>query len=414
MQAAGIKNYNKGHKMNANQHYRRANIALFIASFITFSDIYLSQPLLPLFVRDFQLSSTQASMAVSLVVFPIGLSFLFYTPVAEAIGKKKILSAALVLSSFPGIISALAPDFRWVLAGRLLDGIFLAGIPAIAMGYIGEEFSGKKLAAAMGLYISGNTLGGMGGRIISGFIADSLSWRMSFLILSAVHLLGALIFIYLLPASRNFTPSAYRPLGVLPLVRANIKNPLLLGGYFTGGMTMLVFVGVFNLLTFRLSASPYNLSTEQIGLLFLTYLSGTVSSALLGVLSGPRGVLFSALTGLLLALAGLLLTLLQSIWFILAGLLVFCFGFFAVHSSVTSWVSSAAGGDKASSSGLYVLFYYTGASLSGIVLSPVWDTWGWPGVIMVTVILYLICAVLVSKMKKAARIESHLGPPCRG
>lgn len=392
--------------MNEDHRYRRANMALFIASFITFSDIYLSQPLLPLFVRDFHLTSTQASMAVSLVVFPIGLSFLFYTPVAEVVGKKKLMSAALLLSSFPGVVSALAPNFNWVLAGRLLDGIFLAGIPAIAMGYIGEEFDGNKLAAAMGLYISGNTLGGMGGRIISGFIADEFSWRLSFLILSVVHLLGALIFIWLLPASKNFRPVKYRPLSVLPQIKDNVQNPMLLGGYITGGIIMFVFVGVFNLLTFRLSAPPYNLSTEQIGLLFLTYLSGTLSSAMLGVLSGRRGVLFSALAGLFLALAGLLITLLQSIWFILTGLLVFCFGFFAVHSSVTSWVSSAARGDKASSSGLYVLFYYTGASLSGIALSPVWDVWGWPGVIFVAAVLYAACIVIVGRIKGQSSLKN--------
>jgi Arabinose efflux permease len=215
--------------MNENKRYRRANMALFIASFITFSDIYLSQPLLPLFVRDFHLTSTQASMAVSLVVLPIGLSFLFYAPVAEVVGKKKLMSAALLLSSFPGVISALGPNFNWVLAGRLLDGIFLAGIPAIAMGYIGEEFDGKKLAAAMGLYISGNTLGGMGGRIISGFIAGEFSWRLSFLILSAMHLLGALIFIWLLPGPKKFRPVKYRPFGVLPQIKDNIQNPVLLG-----------------------------------------------------------------------------------------------------------------------------------------------------------------------------------------
>jgi hypothetical protein len=165
---------------------------------------------------------------------------------------------------------------------------------------------------------------------------------------------------------------------------------------------MFVFVGVFNLLTFRLSAPPYNLSTEHIGLLFLTYLSGTLSSAMLGVLSGPRGVLFSALAGLFLALAGLFITLLQSIWFILIGLLVYCFGFFAVHSSVTSWVSAAAKGDKAASSGLYVLFYYAGASLSGVALSPIWDSWGWAGVILVTVALHLACIFIIAGIKKNA------------
>lgn len=394
--------------MNESQRYRRANIALFIASFITFSDIYVSQPLLPLFVRDFQLSSSQASLAVSLVVFPIGLSFLFYAPISQVVGNKKLLSVVLVLSSFPGLISAYAHSFNGVLLGRLLDGVLLAGVPAIAMAYIGEEFDSKKLTTMMGLYISGNTLGGMGGRIISGFIADSLSWRESFLILSIIHLLGAVAFVFLLPRSKNFKPSPYRPLRAFAQSVEYLKNPLLLGAYITGGLIMFNFVGLFNLLTFRLAAPPYNFSSDQLGLLFLTYLSGTCSSALIGVLAARRGVLFSAQMGLLLALGGLFLTVFNAFWIILAGLLVFCFGFFAAHSSATSWVSSAARKDKAAASGLYVLFYYTGASLAGVVLSPVWDVWGWWGVITISASLFIICLLAIAQIARLTK-QQHSG-----
>lgn len=389
--------------MNELQRYRRANIALFIASFITFSDIYVSQPLLPLFVREFHLSSSQASLAVSLVVFPIGLSFLFYAPIAQAVGKKKLLSVVLLLSSFPGLICAYAHSFNGVLIGRLLDGLLLAGVPAIAMAYIGEEFDHKKLATVMGLYISGNTLGGMGGRIISGYIADILSWRESFLILAIIHLLGAIAFVILLPGSKDFKPSRYRPLSAAVQALENIKNPLLLGAYITGGLIMFNFVGLFNLLTFRLSAPPYNFSSNQLGLLFLTYLSGTFSSALIGVLSSRRGVLFSAKLGLSLAMMGLFLTIFEEFWIILSGLLVFCFGFFAAHSSATSWVSCAATKDKAAASGLYVLFYYTGASLAGVVLSPVWDVWGWWGVIAVSTFLFIICVFAIAQIMRLAQ-----------
>ncbi|MCL6639204.1 MAG: MFS transporter [Firmicutes bacterium] len=395
--------------MNESQRYRRANIALFIASFITFSDIYMSQPLLPLFVRDFQLSSSQASLAVSLVIFPVGLSFLFYAPVSDTVGKKKLLSVVLVLSSFPGLLSAYARTFNGVLAGRLLDGLLLAGVPAIAMAYIGEEFDNKKLASVMGLYISGNTLGGMGGRIISGFIAGSFSWRESFLFLSVLHLLGAIAFVFLLPRSRDFRPVRYRPLNAFTHSIENFKNPLLLGAYITGGLTMFNFVGLFNLLTFRLSAPPYNFTSNQLGLLFLTYLSGTFSSASIGILSSRRGVLFSARLGLMLALAGLVLTLFESFRLILAGLILFCFGFFAAHSSATSWVSSAAQKDKAAASGLYVLFYYTGASLSGVVLSPVWDAWGWPGVIAVCAFLFFLCIIAVIRIARLTQCSGTAG-----
>lgn len=375
--------------------YRKANLALFIASFITFSDIYMSQPLLPLFAREFNLSSAEASLAVSLVIFPIGLSFLFYAPVADVVGKKKLLSTVLILSAFPGIATSFSGSFEIILLGRLADGLLLAGVPAIAMAYIGEEFDSKKLATVMGLYISGNTLGGMGGRIISSFLAEYLSWRYSFMILSLLHLAGAVAFAWLIPSPRSFKPAPYRPLKVLKTTAANMKNPLLLGAYITGGFIMFNFVGIFNVLTFRLSAPPYSFSSDTLGLLFLTYLSGTFSAALIGVISGRRGVLFSARAGLAIAAAGTCLTLFSSVPLIIIGLLVMCFGFFAAHSSATSWVSVASGQDKAAASGLYVLFYYTGGSLAGVVLSPIWDRWGWPGVAAVSFFLFLACIPII-------------------
>lgn len=119
---------------------KRAGLALFIASLITFADIHMGQPLLPLFAEQFHLTPATASLAVSLVIFPLGLSFLFYSPLADVVGKKKLMSTVLFLSSFPGLLTALAGSFGLVLAGRLADGLLLAGVPSVAMGYIGEEF----------------------------------------------------------------------------------------------------------------------------------------------------------------------------------------------------------------------------------------------------------------------------------
>lgn len=390
--------------------YRKANLALFIASFITFSDIYMSQPLLPIFAEEFHLTSSVASLAVSLVVLPIGLSFLFYAPVAETIGKKKLLSIVLVLSAFPGLITSGTGTFELILLGRLADGLLLAAVPAIAMAYIGEEFDSKKLASVMGLYISGNTLGGMGGRIISGFLAEHYSWHVSFFALSLLHLAGAIAFIFLLPAPKSFKPAPYRPFSVLKTTASNLKNPLLLGAYITGGLIMFNFVGIFNTLTFRLSEPPYNLSPDLIGLLFLTYLSGTFSSALIGVLSRKKGVIFSAKLGLVIAAAGTAMTVSSSLPVITAGLLVMCFGFFAAHSSATSWVSAVSSGEKAAASGLYVLFYYSGASFAGLGLSIVWDNWGWHGVAAATSLLFITCVPLLSlaSAKKSGSQEKKL------
>lgn len=66
-----------------------------------------------------------------------------------------------------------------LLALRVFQGIVLAGLPAVAMAYLGEEIEPASLGMAMGLYISGNSIGGMGGRIIIGTLTGFFNWRIA-------------------------------------------------------------------------------------------------------------------------------------------------------------------------------------------------------------------------------------------
>ncbi len=67
---------------------------------------------------------------------------------------------------------------------------------------------------------------------------------------------------------------------------------------------------------------------------------------------------------------------------ILAGLTVNAFGFFLAHSMASSWVGRHAEQDRGSASALYLVFYYTGASLGGFWLEPFWWLGEWMGVVL--------------------------------
>ncbi|WKL02283.1 MFS transporter [Paenibacillus amylolyticus] len=87
------------------------------------------------------------------------------------------MTAALVISSVIALLSAFSPGYTELLLLRILQGVALAGLPAIAMTYLSEEIEPRSLGYAMGLYISGNSIGGMAGRFISGVVTDWFSWR---------------------------------------------------------------------------------------------------------------------------------------------------------------------------------------------------------------------------------------------
>ena len=83
------------------------------------------------------------------------------------------------------------------------------------MAYLAEEMDRSAIGLAMGLYIAGNTLGGMAGRLGSAAVADVGGWRAAFGIVGLVSLGCACVFAFALPRERRLPPKT-RPAALLP------------------------------------------------------------------------------------------------------------------------------------------------------------------------------------------------------
>ncbi|MFT9848996.1 MFS transporter [Aneurinibacillus sp. REN35] len=360
----------------------RASLALSIASFLVFANIYFPQPLLPLFTEEFNLSPAVSSLSVSLTIFALAISLLFYGPLSDAVGRKNIMLITMLGVTVLTILVAFVPGFKTLLAFRILQGFFLAGLPAIAIAYIGEEFDPKALTVAIGIYISGNTLGGLSGRIIGGFASDFLGWHGAFAVMGVVSLLCLIAFVWLLPRSTHFEPKHLDWKAATQSLGQHMRNRTLLYAFAIGGLLFFVFIGQYNYITYLLQGEPYHLPASIVSLLFLTYLAGTVSSTLSGRASRTLPQSWCIAIGVALMTLGALATLLDSLWMIGVGLLLTSFGFFFAHSAASSWVSRHAAFDKASASSLYLLSYYLGGSLGSFCLGFFYNGMGWMGVIL--------------------------------
>ncbi len=360
--------------------FKRASLALFIASFVTFANIHMTQPLLPLLAVEFDISATASSLTVSATIFSIGFALLIYGPISDVVGRKPVMFWTMLLGVLPALLAPLVTTFNQLLAIRIAQGLLLAGLPSVAMAYLGEEVSPRALGLAFGLYISGNSIGGMSGRLISGIVADAWSWKASFVVMGLAGLAGALLFYLLLPPSHHFEPRAAGLRRGVSATFSHLRNFTLLKAYGIAFMLMFSFMGVFTYITFRLSAPPYNLSPAALGWIFLAYLAGTASSTMTGRFVDAAGYRAGVVAGVSLALAGLLLISASPLWAIIAGLLVFCFGFFAAHTTASAWVNAKTRCSRASASSLYLIFYYAGGSVGSTGLGLIWHPWGWAGV----------------------------------
>ena len=359
--------------------YRRANLAMFVGGFATFALVYSTQSLLPLLSAEFGVSAASASLTVSTTTAGLALMLIPGSVLADRFGRQRIMKWALMIAAVLALATAFAPDFRSLLVLRALLGAVIAGLPAAAMAYIGEEVAANAQARAMGLYIAGNALGGMSGRFVSALLADLGSWRTALAVIGAFGLLSALVFWRRLPDSRHFQPRSARPVRILRDTLAIYRDPGLPWLFLIAFLAMGAFVGLYNFLGFRLQEPPYLLGQTAIGTVFLLYLVGTSASALSGRLAERHGRQKATWRMVAVMGAGLALTLAQPLWLIVSGVGVFTFGFFATHALASGWVGRRAGERRALASALYLSSYYLGASVIGSLAGTAWTAGHWPG-----------------------------------
>ncbi|MBD0383209.1 MFS transporter [Paenibacillus sedimenti] len=388
--------------------YWRATISLSLASFFVFAMVYLTQPMLPLFTQEFGISETLSSMSLSVVVFCISTCLLFYGPLSDALGRKSIMVWTMLGSILTTLLLSLVPGYSALIGLRALQGVFLAGLPSLAMAYMSEEFAPRALGISIGMYISANSLGGMSGRIIGGILADLWGWRSAFLIIGLASGLFWVCFTVMLPRSRYFRPKPLRLGEALHEMKRHIGTPSMRNAFLIGGLNFAVFIGGFNYLTFRLSDTPYNLPASVIGLLFLAYLGGTVGSTVSGRFAERNGKTKALLLGIALFGAGILMTLVPSLWVIIPGVVLQCFGYFFAHSASAGWVNANAAFARASAASLYLCSYYMGGSLGSLYLGLWWHLYRWPGVVIGELLTLGVAALLASRMRQEEKRVQYL------
>jgi predicted MFS family arabinose efflux permease len=410
------KDHAQSKTMNAakSRRFSARQLAVGLAGYCCFINLYSPQAILPLLSDEFGAGAAEIANIMTAGTLAVALTAPFTGTVADVLGRKRVIVAAMVILAVPTVLAAMAPSLSALIFWRFVQGLALPPIFAVTIAYIGDEWPAHEATAAAGVYTSGASLGGFSGRFFTGILADLIGWRHAFDVLALATLIGAALVFLLLPRERKFVRSEGLIASGRQMLR-HFRNRQLLATYAVGFGVLFCFIATFTYISFRLAAPPYALSPTWLGLIFVVYLVGSALTPMSGWAVGRFGRRRFMTRVIALWIAGIALTLAGPLWVIVLGLTL-CAGCGLVCQAIsTGYVTITAKAGRSSAVGLYVTSFYTGGSFGAALGGLAWVAGGWPAVVAMVAAMLVVMAGIVffawARRVPAAPTAPPIEPP---
>lgn len=369
----------------------QALVFTLVAAAIT--NIYITQPVLPVIQQEFGVGAATASLTVSMVILGIALANLPFGWLADRYPLRRLIGLGAIAVAVAGLVCAATHQFSVLVAFRFLQGLFIPALSTCVAAYLSRNLPLERLNVAMGSYVSATVAGGLGGRLLGGWLHPPLHWRWAFVTTAIFVLLSAGAALRWLPASRQPVHASTDTTGFSAILgRRELRRTFLVAFW-----AFFVFSSSFNYLPFYLAGPPFQMPVQMITFLYLAYIVGIVIGPIAGTISNRLGNGAAMMGGALVFALALTLTLIKSVAVIALALLLVCAGFFTIHAAAAGSLNRRLTGGRGKANSLYVLFYYLGGAC-GITLSGwAFSLAGWPGV--VTLGLMVLAVPLVAGFK---------------
>jgi YNFM family putative membrane transporter len=376
-------------------------VAVAIAGFCAFLNLYSPQALLPALAREFGVGAAEISTIMTASALAIALTAPFTGAIADVLGRKRVITAAMLAVVVPMAGAALARDVGELVAWRFAQGLLLPPIFAVTVAYIGDEWPPAEVAGVAGIYIAGSSLGGFCGRFVPGVLGDLIGWRGAFLALAALSFAGAALLALLLPREKGFVRSEGLAASARHML-AHLRNPQLLATYGIGFGVLFNFIAVFTYMSFHLAAPPYDFSSTLLGAIFVTYLAGTAIAPATGWMMARLGRRRFVLAVIALWAGGAVLMLAPPVAAILAGLVLCAVCGMLCQTIATGYVTAIAKEGRSSAVGLYVTAFYVGGSMGAFLPGLAWDAGGWPAAVAMVAAMLAAMALIAALAYRGA------------
>jgi len=215
-------------------------------------DTYL--PSFPAIESELAVTSEFMMQSLSVYLLVFGAATLFWGPLSDRWGRRKIILISLLGYVLGSFICALTPNFELLMAGRALQGFFAAGSLVASRAMVRDVFDGDQAQKAMAVVMMLFAAAPAFAPILGGWLEVHYGWRWVFLFLMAYGIVIFLLFVFFIPETlaRHHVQSV-QLVSVMKAYWVSIQDPifarlivaqgLLIGGFFlyVAGSSSIIF-----------------------------------------------------------------------------------------------------------------------------------------------------------------------------
>lgn len=176
-------------------------VALGLAMLVVTAELTMAAVTLPGIGRELGVAPSATAWILLAYALPMAAVAIPVGRWADGADTRKALLLSMIGVTVASVITAIAPDFATLIAGRFLQGMAAAIVTAVYLPIVARSVVAEQRGKAIGYIITIMTLGSMAGAPIGGLVAGTLGWRGVFLI--KIPLVLAVVWIALRTVASN-------------------------------------------------------------------------------------------------------------------------------------------------------------------------------------------------------------------
>lgn len=361
----------------------------FLSAFIPLStDLYL--PALPRMAESFKAATSLINLTLILFFVFYAAGTLFWGPLSDKYGRKRVLLTGLVIYTAASALCALSGNVYQLIVFRVLQAIASGAATSVAQAVVKDVYSGRKRESVLALVTSMAMISPIVAPVVGALVLNFTTWRGVFWVLAVVGLMvtaGAVAMEETI--GQRYTGNIIQSMGRLGVVAKNPGFASLLLTFSLMAIPMMSFI----------SASSY-IYVDQFGLseqMFSYFFAGNAFFMVIGPLLYMRisryfrsnsiitaGFIFSTVSGLLISTVGNV-----SPWFFALAVLPATLAGSITRPPSANLMLEQQKGDTGAAVSLMSCTFTVFGSIGMMIIS-----FNWANRILVMGLLYFIIALL--------------------